>query len=196
MRTLRSNRSGFSTIIAILLTAFLTVLSAGILGLYITESKISHALFNGVSTYAAAEGALEYAMLKIKNHREGFKDAITRDDKEYYLLDNSSGLRAKEKVVEYTMDTYATAYTGSIEAGGFEVIPLFFDQGTAMQSQAKQPTSTTDTVKKTDLFIVRPTASLVWNIVGNDASGETYGIVGKVDANQTFGNNALAIQKE
>ncbi len=63
-------QSGFSTILALLLTGFLVTLSAGILFLFLSENRINQSLFNGTSAYHAAEGALEYAMLKIKNHRE------------------------------------------------------------------------------------------------------------------------------
>jgi len=49
------NKSGFSTIIAILLTAFLTILSAGILNLFMVENKMNHFLSDGVSAYMSAE---------------------------------------------------------------------------------------------------------------------------------------------
>lgn len=46
---------GFSTIIAILMTAFLTVLSASILNLFVVENKMNHFLSDGVSAYMSAE---------------------------------------------------------------------------------------------------------------------------------------------
>jgi hypothetical protein len=38
------NKSGFSTIIAILMTAFLTILSASILNLFVVENGMNHFL--------------------------------------------------------------------------------------------------------------------------------------------------------
>lgn len=52
---MKTNRRGFSTVIAILLTAFLVVLSAGVLFLFVAESRISRSLFDGFSAYAGAE---------------------------------------------------------------------------------------------------------------------------------------------
>lgn len=50
-----TNRSGFSTILAMLLTAFLVVLSAGVLTLFLSENRINHFLFDGIATYMGAE---------------------------------------------------------------------------------------------------------------------------------------------
>lgn len=55
MRLPSVNRAGFSTIIAMLLTAFLIVLSAGILNLFLTENRINHFFFDGIATYMGAE---------------------------------------------------------------------------------------------------------------------------------------------
>ena len=49
------NRSGFSTIIAILMTAFLTILSAGILNLFVVENGMNHFLGDGIAAYMTAE---------------------------------------------------------------------------------------------------------------------------------------------
>ncbi len=54
MRKIPSNR-GFSTIMAVLLTGFLIVLSAGILFLFLSENQINKALYDGISSYHAAE---------------------------------------------------------------------------------------------------------------------------------------------
>lgn len=74
-KALRS-QAGFSTILALLLTGFLLTLSAGVLFLFLSESRTNQALFNGIGAYYAADGASEYALLKIKNHREGFEDSL------------------------------------------------------------------------------------------------------------------------
>jgi hypothetical protein len=71
---LLSSRSGFSTLVALGITGFLLVLVTGMVTTFLTEMKITRSIYDGMVTYAGAEGAFEYAMLKIKNHREGFQD--------------------------------------------------------------------------------------------------------------------------
>jgi type II secretory pathway component PulK len=70
------NQSGFSTILALLLTGFLVTLAAGVLFLFLSENRTNQSLLTGTAAYHAAEGGIEYALLKIKNHREGFADAL------------------------------------------------------------------------------------------------------------------------
>ena len=70
------NQSGFSTILALLLTGFLVTLAAGVLFLFLSENRINQSLLTGTAAYHVAEGGLEYALLKIKNHREGFADIL------------------------------------------------------------------------------------------------------------------------
>lgn len=53
-----------------LLTGFLITLTAGVLYLFLSENRINQSLFKGAAAYHASEGALEYALLKLKNHRE------------------------------------------------------------------------------------------------------------------------------
>ena len=125
--SITANPRGFSTIIAILITAFLTILSAGILNLIVTEKASNAFLFDGISAYSRAEGALEYALLKGRNHREGFQDSITIDDEwEADLLKDTTS--AKKTHIRYETRSSGKAYSGSIAAGGFEIIPLFYDK--------------------------------------------------------------------
>ena len=63
-------------ILALLLTGFLVTLAAGVLFLFLSENRINQSLFSGTAAYHAAEGSMEYAMLKLKNHREGFADTL------------------------------------------------------------------------------------------------------------------------
>lgn len=101
-------KQGFSTIIAIMMTAFLIILSAGLLNLYLLENKTSHFLSNGTAAYAAAEGSLEYGLLKIANHQSGFQDAIrtgfaSDQDAEAALLQDIGN--AKKTRIGYEMET-------------------------------------------------------------------------------------------
>jgi hypothetical protein len=49
------NTSGFSTILALLLTGFLVTLAAGILFLFLSENRINQSLFSGAAAYHASE---------------------------------------------------------------------------------------------------------------------------------------------
>ena len=188
------NKSGFSTIIAILLTAFLTILSAGILNLFMVENKMNHFLSDGVSAYMSAEWALEYSLLKSSNHREGFSDIITDSDKESELLQSISS--KKKTSISSILRASDTSYTGTIAPGNFELIPLFYDKGERIQSSAKNPNKDTSAIIKTISFIVSQDGNLAWNINGNDSTGRTYGIAGTGGVNQSFGNDSNAYFKK
>lgn len=79
-----------------------------------------------------------------------------------------------------------------IAQGGFEIIPLFYDQGVLIQGSAKNPNSNTSNVIKTNTFIVNQDGDLSWNIIGNDPAGKTYGISGTGSIMRSFGNTPSA----
>jgi len=187
---MHSNRAGFSTIIAMLMTAFLTILAAGILNLFLTENRINHFLSDGIATYMGAEGSLEYALLKIGNHREGFSDAITPADAESNILGIGNKLSNS-----YTMQTSGKSYSGTLANGAFEIIPLFYDNGTPIGVNTKNPNAGTSNVIKSSGFLVRTDGDLVWNIIGNDTTGASFGIVGTGSVTLSFGDNASAATK-
>lgn len=192
--SIRSNTSWFSTILAILMTAFLTILSAGILRIFLVENSINHFLFDGVSSYMGAEWALEYALLKGTNHREGFNDAITSDDTESELLRLSDEFTNRKVRVSYTMDTFATTYSGVVNQGSFEIIPLFSDRGQLIQWSAKNPNKdSSNLIKTTNFLVTLQDGDLVWNIIANDNNGTTYGIVGTGSITQSFGDSTAAV---
>ena len=186
MRPLK-NTSGFSTIIAILMTAFLTILSASIMNLFVVENGMNHFLSDGISAYMSAEWALEYSLLKSSNHREGFSDTITSSDLESSLLDNNTSLTKKTSITSI-LRASDTSYTGTITPGGFEVIPLFYDKGKTLQSTANNnPNKNTSDIQKTPSFLMTQDGNISWNIIGNDGSGTTFGISGTGWVSNTFG---------
>jgi hypothetical protein len=129
MWTPQQNKSGFSIIVAILVSAFLIVLSMGVLDLILWERRITKVVYNTISGYAGAEWALELALLKIKNHRDGFFDKIGLDDVNSGLLaaDPSSPKRTEQKIA-YTLETRSDDFSGSTTGSGeFVIIPLFYD---------------------------------------------------------------------
>ena len=186
---------GFSSILAMLMTAFLLVLASGVLALVMREWRIGHSVYRGIVSYAGAEGSLEYGLLKVSRYRDGFQDAVTDADYDRGLLaSNPSDIRrASDTLISYTMRNSGNAYSGTIRAGAFEVIPLFVDVGEPLQTTSKHPNPTTPrSVVKTDIFRIQPTnGDLVWNMIGRDpTTGATVGMVGTGAALGTFGNDA------
>lgn len=190
---MRTNRRGFSSVIAILLTAFLVVLSAGVLFLFVAESRISRSLFDGFSAYAGAEGAMEYALLKVKNHREGFEDVMKRssDDGKVFV---SADRRAAE--LGYSLSAFSKSYSGTLAPGEMEMIPLFFDKGRILSTvdgaAFKDPREGSSNVEKTSDFVLTSPRGLAWNLMGSDSSGKTFGIVGTGGVIDVVGNGISA----
>lgn len=92
------------------------------------------------------------------------------------------------------MDTFSRAYSGTIEQGSFEIIPLFFDRGQLIQQNAKNPNKdSSDIMKTSDFLVTLQDGDLVWNIIANDNNGVTYGIVGTGSVTQSFGDSTAAI---
>lgn len=197
MRTsLRRSRSGFSSVLAILLTAFLVALSAGILFLFVAESRISRSLVDGFSAYAGAEGAMEYALLKVKNHREGFQDAMRRSSSDGMLF---AAADRRGSQMGYVLDTFAKAYSGSVAPGEMDIVPLFFDRGRTLDTvdglPFKDPRTGTTDVEETADFQLSGDLPFGWNLVGSDADGNTFGIVGTGSSSSSVGNSAAASVK-
>lgn len=179
---------GFSTILALLLTGFLVTLTAGILFLFLSENRINQSLFSGTAAYHASEGALEYALLKIKNHREGFSDSLWLKQSEWAVLENSTARDAK---IGYEIIATGTAYSGTLTPDSFEIIPLFYEAGKTLKTEDgkpwKDPRNPMNEIppKSFDSRISTPNFTLnimsgdraVWNVIGNeDLVGTTFGI--------------------
>ncbi|MDD2487602.1 MAG: hypothetical protein PHS92_04510 [Candidatus Gracilibacteria bacterium] len=187
---IKNNKSGFSVIVAILITAFLVILSSGVLFLVLKENSNTRIVYNTISSYAGAEGALEYGLLKIKNHKDGFEDNIvfTGSHPSYLGSDHDSKLISsdtanivfgKDAMIEYEMDNFGKSYTGTIGSGSYAIIPLFGDSGSLMQIRSKNPNVETDIIDKTLHLNVSSSLGVVWNIIGNDSvNGNTFGIAG------------------
>lgn len=202
---MRTQRQGFSIILAIIVTAFLTIVSVGVLDLVVREMKTSSAYWRGVSTQAGAEGALEWALLKLKTHEAGFEDKVVfGEDKESLLLSGKkefSDIHRNDQILEYEITAHSGTYLGIIAPHEFEVLPLFYDSGAKWQDMEgaahsfdfqQDQVSDIRQIKLLDTVFSeggqagRP-ASIVWNIVGTRVkddqnnpvgSGETNGIAG------------------
>ncbi len=187
----------FSTIIVILIVSFLVILSSWILNIILQESKNTRLVFNMISTYAWAEWALEYALLKLKNHKNWFEDSVkynTDYDSKLLFKDTSNFIFNKDQIIEYEIDNFATDYTWSINPWSFEIISLFFDSWSLIQVNSKNPNLNTSTsnIIKTNSFKFTWKKSwwietvFTWNIIWNDVNWNTFWIVWTWQTNESF----------
>jgi len=172
-----NNKSWFSVVVAILVSAFLIVISMWVLDLILGEQRITRTVSDTISTYAWAEGSLELALLWIMNHREGFfhsLDISQKTDKNVNILakDPEHLIEMKEQRIGYDMETQSKNYTGTALKDEFVIIPLFFDK----DNEINKP-STKNMEKTTGLDVVIGN-DVIWNIIGNNTEGDTLGLVG------------------
>ncbi|MFO0763407.1 MAG: hypothetical protein U0518_00855 [Candidatus Gracilibacteria bacterium] len=208
-RSLQEDKQGFVAIIVVLLIGFLTVVTASLLWLFVEENKITRTLSSGIATQYGSEGALEYALLKKKHHDHGFEDTLKRDD----ACDISKVLRSDSGSIDimshslkigYEMKSQETSYTGTIAGGGYEIIPLYTDTGSAsslLTCSGLKTWSGSDTATFTKNFklnLTVPSAStastgaLSWNILVSSGS-ETIGLAGTGEIAGPSSSGALRI---
>lgn len=71
------SQKGFSILMALGSIGVLLIIVVGLASTYIREFKLSRTTYNDIVAAAGAEGVFEYGMLKVRNHRDGFADAIS-----------------------------------------------------------------------------------------------------------------------
>lgn len=70
--------------------------------IYLNEMKLSRIQYDTIFAYAQADGAFEYAMLKIRNHPDGFQDAMSSVDADSALFSGST-MRTMNTKIQYTI---------------------------------------------------------------------------------------------
>jgi hypothetical protein len=141
------------------------------------EGRINRSLFDGFASYAGAEAGMEYALLKIKNHREGFEDALSPETPEGRPF-GISGARATS--VGYSISAFSRSHQGTIGPGEIEIVALFFDKGTPFFSNAtpslpyKNPNPGSSNLEKTADFILTADSDFSWNVLASDPHGTTF----------------------
>lgn len=147
------NHRGFSILIAISTIGILFIVVVGLASTYIRELKLSRASYDDVLSQASAEGMFEYGMLKIRNHREGFEDAVsldTSDGRENFThtTDRSKNLRA-----EYTIRASSKKEFFTLPSGEHLIIPLFTAQKTLIDGSSASPMAQTGVIATTGLTV-------------------------------------------
>lgn len=165
--------------------AVLLVIVVSLAITYIRESKLSRYSYDEVIASVAAEGKFEYGMLKARNHRDGFDDAVSPTEPDGHILDLSTP-RSSWLNTEYVSTASSKDTTFSLSGSEHLIIPLFVASGSEIGVTSKDPAYNTGIVNTTWLNISWLTVwgtSLSWTIVAMSGS-ESIAItgVGDIDA--------------
>lgn len=166
----------FSVIMAILITAFLVILSAWVLLLVLQEQKNTRLVYNSIATYEWALWANELALLKIKNHWEWFEDSVENIDDDSKLLGKNNNITNKDVQITYNIDNYSKEYEWTIKSWEYEIIPLYFDEWEYIQTNSKNPNIWSSDIKKTQDIKFTSSDNITWNIIWNNDDWETFWI--------------------
>lgn len=182
--TYKHSHSWFSILLAIGTIAVLLIIVTSLAIMYIRESKLSRFSYNEVIASTAAEWAFEYGMLKVRNHRDGFQDAISPVEPDGKLLEastpRSAWLKTEYRIISSSMD-----HEFMIPNNEHLIVPLFASNvwllPTALES--KSPTTHTGITNTTGLSVTG-IGGLHWSIIAMSGS-ENIAITGNSDINTT-----------
>ncbi len=157
--------------------AVLLIIVTGLAMTYIREMKLSRTSYDEVLAYANAEGMFEYAMLKVRNHREGFADIVTNSELDGKILVPTTE-RSKGMQSSYTIIANSQDYTSSLDPNNHLILPLFASQGVSLSWLSKKPIHNSDVQKVSNLSV--DLGNLSWTIVAMSGS-ESVGLTGSGD---------------
>lgn len=146
-----AEKPGYSIIAAVLMIGFLLVLTTSTLNLVLQEMRDGKGRQNYLKAFYGAEGALEYGLLQIKHKGFGYDDNDS-DDISEILWDTR-----QDPSASYTFESAVSSYSGTLNPGDTEIIPLFWID----------PTSDMKSVK--NIKLEKKTGDFVWNIIGQDS---------------------------
>lgn len=183
------NNRGFSTLMVLGTIGILLILVVGLASTYIREMKLSRTSYDEVLAYANAEGMFEYAMLKVRNHREWFQDTVTNSDTDGKILIPTT-LRSRGMGSSYTIEASSLDTEFMLESNNHLILPLFSSPGIALSGLSRNPTTDTTTLKSENLTV--DLGNLSWTIVAMSGS-ESVGLTGSGDI--TTSNNGIIRHK-
>ncbi|MBP9779713.1 hypothetical protein KBD33_03780 [Candidatus Gracilibacteria bacterium] len=167
------NTSGFSTLMALGTIGILLIIVVGIANLFINELRLSRISYDEVVAYAGAEGAFEYGMLKVRNHREGFEDELNSSEPDGTMLNLLSD-RSKNMKVTYTIESASSEMIFTVGPNEHLIIPLFASTEDPIipGGTSKKPHKNINVGKVTNLY-VEGINGLKWTIVAMSGSEST-----------------------
>jgi hypothetical protein len=108
----------YSIIVSITMIGFLLVLTTSTLNLVLQEMQDGRGRQDYMKAYAGAEWSLELALLLIKEEWYGYSNTVNDSD----ILK----VWPKDPLIGYTFNGKVQSYTGTLEAYGTDIIPLFY----------------------------------------------------------------------
>ena len=167
---MQNNTHWYSILISLFIIGFLLVLTAGVYQLVLSELQDNRGRGNYLKAQYGAEGAMELALLKIKNIGYGVNDEIPLDiNTRSIALGKDNGTPSdfrpsQDSLISYNIDTKASAYSWIIINSDHSIIPLFY-----LDKNGNE-------FKTTDIALLSSTgwSSIAWSIVGDQfwLSGE------------------------
>lgn len=145
-----TEKSGYSIIAAVLMIGFLLVLTTSTLNLVLQEMRDGKGRQNYLKAFYGAEWALEYGLLQIKQKGFGYDDNDADDIAE--ILWNAR----QDPRVNYSFESAVSSYSGFLNPGDTEIIPLFWID------------STSDMKSVANIKLEQKSGNFVWNIIGKE----------------------------
>lgn len=151
---MRKNSEGYTVIVAILIMGFLLLLTGGVFHLVLSSLKDNRGLWNNIKTSAAAEWAVELALMQIKEKGYGVYEKVE-------FLDGKSTVFGEKMEIAYDMGS-KTGDTGFLvlEPGEHQFFPMFYIETDGALKQ-------TESITKLDVSNGIDN-SLVWNFIGSN----------------------------
>ncbi len=181
-----TSKKGFSIIVALATTGILLVIVAGIATLALGEMRLTRLLYDDILTENRADWAFEYAMLKVKNHREGFADTMSAEDIDAVLFSGSTD-RTRTIATSYTIEANTGSAIFTLWASSHLIVPLFSANSTALSltGTSKDPRYSPWVSRATALTLETNWADISWSIVAMSGS-ESVSLAwsGKIDGSE------------
>lgn len=157
------NTKWYSIITVIITSTFLLVLSTVVLSLIVKQYSIMWASSTESRAYIASEWALEYTLLKLKNHREWFQDSLTKQDSNKDMLFKAE--------LSYKIESNSLHSTWDIKKWDYKVIPLFTDDWSLIDTNEKSfDLDLVNNIKNVTSLKFKADTKISWNLVGSEWS--------------------------
>lgn len=159
-----ASRKGFSILIALGTIGVLLIIVMGIASVYQREIRLSRITYDDILTDARAEWAFEYAMLKVRNHREWFEDTMIENDIDSEIFSGSSE-RTNGIKTTYAIHAQTGSQIFTLWPSEHLILPLFVGDDTIISGKSKNPSFSTNIVKSNGLKLSR--ADIDWTDPGD-----------------------------
>lgn len=152
------------------------IIMVGVVQVFITEQKTSRLYYDSIVATAQADGAFEYALLKIANHRDGFQDSLRESDPDQILWSGSTA-RTNKNTVNYEIRAQTLSWDITLAPNEIGIFPLFVGAGNliAWSSNSRDPSLSMNILPVKSLRLI-PSGwnndAIAWNIVATDTKDQ------------------------